>query len=126
LEKGGLVMHRLIEKGLMFGNLIRVDSPVQIDRYNRALRHLTGKTTALTEFHIDMSGYSPEVGDELGDDLYLNREGGEPSVHPADDRSENRAPPERKIFDLARDFAAVHRHEPTPAFRAHRPRRCGG
>lgn len=68
-------MHRLIEKGLMFGNLIRVDSPVQVDRYNRALRHLTGKTTALTEFHIDMSGYSPEVGDELGDDLYLNRDG---------------------------------------------------
>lgn len=68
-------MKRLIEKGLMFGNLIRVDSPVWIDRYNRALAHLTGKTTALTEFHIDISGYSPEIGAELGDDLYLNHQG---------------------------------------------------
>lgn len=68
-------MHRLIEKGLMFGNLIRVDSPVLVERYNRALRALTDKTTALDVFHIDISGYSPEVGDELGDDLYLNHSG---------------------------------------------------
>lgn len=68
-------MHRLIEKGLMFGNLIRVDSPVLIDRYNRALKSLTGKTTNLDTFHIDISGYSPEVGDELDDDLYLNHNG---------------------------------------------------
>ncbi len=68
-------MHRLIEKGLMFGNLIRVDSPVLIDRYNRALKSLTGKATTLDAFHIDISGYSPEIGDELGDDLYLNHAG---------------------------------------------------
>ncbi len=68
-------MNLLIEKGLMFGNLIRVDSPVLVDRYNRALKHLTGKLTKLKEFHIDISGYSPEVGDELGDDLYLNHNG---------------------------------------------------
>lgn len=68
-------MRRLIEKGLMFGNLVRVDSPVWVERYNRALKHLTGKTTGLTDFHIDISGYSPEVGDELGDDLYLNHKG---------------------------------------------------
>jgi len=68
-------MKRLIEKGLMFGNLIRVDSPALIERYNRALKQLSGKTTALTEFHIDISGYSPEVGDELGDHLYLNPNG---------------------------------------------------
>ena len=68
-------MKRLIEKGLMYGNLIDVDSPVLVDRYNRALKHLCGKTTALTEFHIDISGYSPEIGDELGDDLYLNHAG---------------------------------------------------
>ena len=68
-------MHRLIEKGLMFGNLIPVNSPVLVERYNRALKHLTGKTTKLTDFHIDISGYSPEVGDELEDDLYLNHEG---------------------------------------------------
>lgn len=69
------MVKRLIEKGLMFGNLIRVDSPVLVERYNRALRHLTGKTTRLEEFHIDISGFSPEIGDEQGDDLYLNHDG---------------------------------------------------
>ena len=68
-------MHRLIERGLMFGNLIHVDSPVLVERYNRALKHLTGKETALEDFHIDISGFSPEVGDELGDLRYLNHEG---------------------------------------------------
>ena len=68
-------MHRLIEKGLMFGNLIRVDSPVLVERYNRALKSLTGKQTKLDEFHIDIAGFSPEVGDELGDPLYLNHKG---------------------------------------------------
>jgi len=68
-------MHRLIEKGLMFGNLIRVDSPILVERYNRALKHLTGQETSLNVFHIDISGYSPEIGDELGDDLYLNHKG---------------------------------------------------
>jgi len=68
-------MNRLIANGLMFGNLITVDSPALVERYNRALKALTGKTTALTDFHIDLSGYSPEVGDELGDHLYLNPNG---------------------------------------------------
>ena len=68
-------MHRLIEKGLMFGNLVRVDSPILVERYNRALKHLTGRETKLDDFHIDISGFSPEVGDELGDELYLNHRG---------------------------------------------------
>ena len=68
-------MKRLITKGLMFGNLIAVTSPALIERYNRALKALTGKTTALTDFHIDISGFSPEVGVELGDDFYLNPNG---------------------------------------------------
>lgn len=68
-------MHRLIEKGLMFGNLIAVNSPVMVGRYNRALKHLTGRETSLADFHIDISGFSPEVGDELGDPLYLNHNG---------------------------------------------------
>jgi len=66
---------RLIEKGLMFGNLVEVSSPQLIDRYNRAMQHLCGKQTKLTDFHIDLSGYSPEIGDELGDPLYLNPNG---------------------------------------------------
>ena len=68
-------MKRLISRGLMFGNLVPVVSPILVERYNRALKRLTGKTTALTDFHIDISGYSPEIGDDLGDDLYLNHEG---------------------------------------------------
>ncbi|OWU86197.1 hypothetical protein ATO6_04940 [Oceanicola sp. 22II-s10i] len=68
-------MKRLIAHGLMFGNLIPVRAPALIERYNRALEHLTGKRTALTDFHIDISGYSPEIGVELGDELYLNENG---------------------------------------------------
>lgn len=68
-------MNRLIQSGLMFGNLVHVSSPALVERYNRALKHLTGKTTTLTDFHVDISGYSPEVGDELGDPLYLNHNG---------------------------------------------------
>ncbi|MEM6658440.1 MAG: DUF6638 family protein [Pseudomonadota bacterium] len=68
-------MIRLIEKGLMFGNLVHISSPALVERYNRALQHLAGKTTALTDFHVDISGYSPEVGIELDDPLYLNPNG---------------------------------------------------
>ena len=68
-------MIRLIERGLMFGNLYRVESPVLVARYNRALKQLTGLQTELTDFHVDISGYSPEIGDELGDDRYLNHKG---------------------------------------------------
>ncbi|KIN62534.1 hypothetical protein Z946_1394 [Sulfitobacter noctilucicola] len=68
-------MNRLIQHGLMFGNLFHVASPALVDRYNRALNHLSGKTTKLTDFHIDISGYSPEVGDELKDHEYLNHQG---------------------------------------------------
>jgi hypothetical protein len=68
-------MKRLITSGLMFGNLIHVDSPALVERYNRALKHLTGKETGLADFYIDISGYSPEVGDELDDPLYLNHAG---------------------------------------------------
>lgn len=68
-------MIRLIRKGLMFGNLIPVDSPILIDRYNKALHQLTGRNTALTDFHIDLSGFSPEIADELGDQRYLNHNG---------------------------------------------------
>ena len=65
----------LIQRGLMFGNLIHIASPALIERYNRALKHLTNHQTKLTDFHIDISGYSPEIGDELDDPLYLNHAG---------------------------------------------------
>lgn len=68
-------MKRLIDKGLMFGNLVRVESPALIERYNRALMQLSGKRTGLDAFHIDISGFSPEVADELDEPLYLNPNG---------------------------------------------------
>ncbi|WP_209599215.1 DUF6638 family protein [Ruegeria sp. HKCCSP351] len=68
-------MIRLIKKGLMFGNLVHISSPALVERYNRALQHLAGKTTQLSDFHVDISGYSPEVGIELDDPLYLNPNG---------------------------------------------------
>lgn len=68
-------MKELIEKGLMFGNLVHVQSRALISRYNRALTQLSGRETALTDFHIDISGFSPEIADELGDPLYLNPHG---------------------------------------------------
>ncbi len=69
------MVRRLISKGLMFGNLIHIESPALVERYRRALQHLTGKTTALEDFHVDLSGYSPEIGAELGDEYYLNHAG---------------------------------------------------
>jgi hypothetical protein len=66
-----IIMKRLIQRGLMFGNLFHVSSPALVERYNRALKHLTGKTTKLTDFHIDISGFAPEIGEELNDPLYL-------------------------------------------------------
>ena len=68
-------MMRLVRKGLMYGNLFEVRGTAMVERYNRALERLTGKRTQLTEFHIDMSGYAPEVGEEFGDRLYLNPDG---------------------------------------------------
>lgn len=68
-------MERLIERGLMFGNLIEVATETLRDRYNAGLEALTGKRTALDRFHIDLSGYSPEIGDELGDHDYFNPNG---------------------------------------------------
>lgn len=68
-------MMRLVRRGLMYGNLFEVRSATLVERYNRALEHLTGRRTALKDFHLDISGFSPEIGDELGDDLYLNPNG---------------------------------------------------
>lgn len=68
-------MMRLVRRGLMFGNLYAVSSPALVTRYNRALQHLIGRSTEQNEFHIDISGFSPEVAEELGDQHYLNPHG---------------------------------------------------
>ncbi len=68
-------MKRLIQKGLMFGGLVPVNTPALVARYNRALKKLTGKETKLTDFYVDISGYSPEIGQEFDDWQYLNPNG---------------------------------------------------
>ena len=57
-------MKRLIEKDLIFGNLVEISTPALVKRYNRALRHLTEKQTNLTEFHVDISRFSPKIKHE--------------------------------------------------------------
>ncbi|MEC9347477.1 MAG: DUF6638 family protein [Pseudomonadota bacterium] len=68
-------MMRLLRSGLMYGGLVEVATPTMVGRYNRALEKLTGRRTALDSFHIDMSGFAPEIGEELGDESYLNPAG---------------------------------------------------
>ena len=65
-------MMRLLEHGLIYAELFAVDTPAMVARYNVALKKLTGKETALSEFMIDISGFAPEIGQEFGDDAYLN------------------------------------------------------
>ncbi|MEM8886511.1 MAG: DUF6638 family protein [Bacteroidota bacterium] len=61
-------MKRLIETGLMFGNLVPVRSPALVARYNRALRHLADRETQLTDFHIlavDQRGHGRSGGEPV-------------------------------------------------------------
>lgn len=68
-------MQRLLDKNLLYGDLLRVESATLRERYNRALEALCGRRTNLETFRIDQTGFSPEVAEELGDPLYLNPNG---------------------------------------------------
>jgi len=68
-------MMRLLKHGLIYGDLFKVDTPAMVERYNVALEALTGKRTKLETFMIDISGFAPEIGDELGDEQYINPNG---------------------------------------------------
>jgi len=70
-----LQLDPLAARGLRYGQLIEVRNRAMRERYNRALEYLTGRTTALPAFHIDLSGFSPEVAEELENPLYLNPNG---------------------------------------------------
>lgn len=65
-------MKRLLEAELIYGRLLTVDEPHLIGRYNKALRGFGLPETKLAEFNIDMTGFSPEVAEELGDEDYLD------------------------------------------------------
>ncbi len=58
-----------------YGKLLKIDSQALVERYNRALFALIEKRTSLKEFHIDCTGFSPEIALELDNDDYLNAHG---------------------------------------------------
>ena len=65
-------MNRLLEAELIYGRLMPIAEPHLVERYNRALVGFGLKPTALSEFEIDMTGFSPQVAEELGDPDYLD------------------------------------------------------
>jgi len=65
-------MKRLLEAELIYGRLMPVNEPHLIGRYNKALKGFGLPETKLTEFDIDMTGFSPQVAEELGDRDYLD------------------------------------------------------
>jgi len=58
-----------------YGDLYLVKSPSLVERYNKALDKLTGLRTSLSEFHIDCTGFSPEIAKEMGNNDYLDAHG---------------------------------------------------
>lgn len=68
-------MKRLLENKLMYGNLLTIDEPHLVERYNKALKGFGLKAVKLEQFSIDMTGFSPEVAHELGDKEYLDPAG---------------------------------------------------
>ena len=68
-------MLRLLKHGLIYAELFPVDTPAMVARYNAALKKITGKTTALNEFMVDISGFAPEIAEEFDDPMYLNPHG---------------------------------------------------
>lgn len=65
-------MNRLLESELIYGRLLTVDAPHLIARYNKALKGFGLPETKLERFDIDMTGFSPEIAEELGDRDYLD------------------------------------------------------
>ena len=65
-------MNRLHASRLIWGNLLTVDGPHLIERYARAMRAFGLDMPALDAFEIDMTGWSREVADALGDPAYLD------------------------------------------------------
>lgn len=65
-------MNRLLEAELIYGRLLTLDQPHLIERYNRALAGFGLTPTALDHIDIDMTGFSPQVAEELNDRDYLD------------------------------------------------------
>ncbi|MGH6862482.1 MAG: DUF6638 family protein, partial [Phyllobacterium sp.] len=68
-------MDLLQQSDLIYGRLLTIDQPHLIERYNRALKSFGFPATALTQFDIDRTGFSPQIADELKDPAYLDPNG---------------------------------------------------
>ena len=65
-------MKLLVKHELIYGQLMEITEPHLVERYNKALLAFGLPGTQLSSFRIDMTGFSPEIADELGDDQYLD------------------------------------------------------
>ncbi len=65
-------MMDLIKAGLFGANLIRIDSPELVRRYNQCLLKIGKEPTKLQSFQIDGIGWSPEIAEEKKDTSYLS------------------------------------------------------
>jgi hypothetical protein len=68
-------MELLFENQLIFGNLMTIAEPHLFERYNKALTGFGLQPVSLEQFSIDMTGFSPEVANELDDQAYLDPNG---------------------------------------------------
>ena len=68
-------MELLVKHELIYGQLMDITEPHLVERYNKALAAFGLPQTELTSFRIDMTGFSPEVADILGDPQYLDPNG---------------------------------------------------
>jgi hypothetical protein len=64
-------MDKLREAGLIGDGLFVVDTPELRDRYNECLVRLGKPRTTLTSFDVDITGWSPQIAQELNDFDYL-------------------------------------------------------
>lgn len=65
-------MDLLRDNELIYGRLLRIEEPHLIERYNKALKAFGLRPVKLEAFHIDRTGFSPQVAEELGDYNYLD------------------------------------------------------
>ncbi len=63
---------RLVQTGLYGDNLVTIDHPNTVERYNLCLQRLGLTATRLPSFSIDGIGWSPEIAEEKGDHDYLS------------------------------------------------------
>lgn len=68
-------MKLLADNELIYGRLLPISEPHLIGRYNKALKAFGLPETALEQFRIDMTGFSPEIAEELNDRDYLDPNG---------------------------------------------------